>query len=434
MTKRKKIISTIISLSLISMFTVGCNNTGEVVINYDYTSPEDLKIKDISKVNISEESLNGFQFISTDNQEYIDIYDKLELVSYTVKEFDKETEEYKIDISIKNNSNETIKNINYELAIFGELGGFGLENIKIDTLKPGETINNELGISQIDLVSITVDIENENEESYQDTIKQVIENKTITGEFKYTYDNSYNKDMIIYKSLNFDGTVSSVNLVLEKDITKEEFDKSKSYHIENGSYLNIVNDEKTVFFDDVLLENVQVSLNENFDFEITAKFKNDSDKKIKSFYFYPCFNIFGYNLYPLDDDIDAINTYRDTIIEPQEEFEIVVTIPISFIEVDLDIVDVLRQIKDFDMNSNVPTIVQLIENRLLSLGISYWYETEDDISKDVDIVYAGNGKIDSINAYESKKDNNDTEDGELNIGDFSEIPNIVFNEDGELSY
>ena len=142
----------------------------------------------------------------------------------------------------------------------------------------------------------------------------------------------------------------------------------------------------------------------------------------------------GYNLYESDDKIEEINTYKDIIIEPQEEFEIVATISSSFMELDLDIVDALRQTKDIDMNSNVPTIVQLIENRLLSLGISYWYETEDDISKDVDIVYAGNGKIDSINAYESKKDNNDTEDGELNIGDFSEIPNIAFNEDGELSY
>lgn len=67
------------------MFTVGCNNTGEVVINYDYTSPEDLKIKDISKVNISEENLNGYQFISSDNQELIDKYDKLELLSYKLK-------------------------------------------------------------------------------------------------------------------------------------------------------------------------------------------------------------------------------------------------------------------------------------------------------------------------------------------------------------
>ena len=416
------------------MFTVGCSNTEEVVINYNYDSPKDLKIKDVSKVNISEENLNGYQFINTDNQEYIEKYDKLELISYNVKEFDKKTDEYKIEILIKNNSNETINNINYELVILGELGGFGLENLKIDTLKPGETTSNEIHISQIDLVSIAVDIENENEESYQDTIKQVIENKCITGEFKYTYDNSYSKDMIIYKSLNFDGTSLYTNIVLEKNITKKEFDASKTYHIDNGSYLNIVNNEKTVFFDDILLENIEVSLNEYFNYEITARFKNDSDKKIKSFYFNPYFNMFGYNLYESDDKIEEINIYKDIIIEPQEEFEIVATISSSFMELDLDIVDALRQTKDIDMNSNVPTIVQLIENRLLSLGISYWYETEDDINKDVDIVYAGNGKIDSINAYESKKDNNDTEDGELNIGDFSEIPNIAFNEDGELSY
>lgn len=261
------------------MFTVGCNNTGKVVINYNYDSPKDLKIKDISKVNISEENLNGYQFINTDNQEYIDKYDKLELISYNVKEFDKETDEYKTDILIKNNSNENINNIKYELAIFGEVGGFGLENVKIYTLKPGETTSNEIRISQIDLVSIAVDIENENEESYQDTIKQVIENKSITGKFKYTYDNSYSKDMIIYKSLNFDDTSLYTNIVLEKNIAKKEFDASKTYHIDNGSYLNTVNNEKTVFFDDILLENIEVSLNEYFDFEITARFKNDSDKK-----------------------------------------------------------------------------------------------------------------------------------------------------------
>lgn len=142
----------------------------------------------------------------------------------------------------------------------------------------------------------------------------------------------------------------------------------------------------------------------------------------------------GYNLYALDDKIEEINTYKDIIIEPQEEFEIVATISSSFMELDLAIVDALRQTKDIDMNSNVPTIIQLIENRLFSLRVSYWYETEDDFSKDVDIVYAGNGKIDKINAYEYKMNNYNTKDGELNIGDFSEIPNIVFNEDGELIY
>ncbi|MBQ8997128.1 MAG: hypothetical protein IJ086_15345 [Clostridium sp.] len=432
MVKRNKKVTKIIGLSLIPMFMVGCNSNGvsNNSIDFNYTS-SDLNIKKVSDLNIDEYNLTGFHYISTDNNDTVKKYDKLDVMSYNLKEFNSKTKEYIIDILIKNNSNETVDNIIGSLGVFHENGaGFENQNINLKSIAPGEIKANEIRLSQEDLYTLILNNSDNYDEisnlSNEEIIQFAIDNKLLSGEFHYTYDNDYDKHLKVSEYLSFDGNVTYTYINTEKTLSKKEFDKSKSYHVENGSYLNIVNNEKIANFDNILLENIEVKIDENFDIQLIVKFKNDSDEKIENFSFDPYLNMLGYSFLILDDyEVEEINTYKDDVIEPGDEFEIAATLYTSNIDLDIDFVDMLRQIKDFDMNSNVPTIAQLIENRLFNIGISYSYDV-NNFSKSIDINYAGNGKINDLNCYERDTTNDSKYEDEYN---YSESDNLSLDED-----
>lgn len=399
MIKRKKIIAMIIAASSVSMFAVGCSNNTATEEIY---SVEDLKIKDISKAYEPEYS-SYFEGQSTYNSKFVEKYDNLELVSYKVSSFDEKTLEYNVDFTFKNKSNKKLNDLTVTIDVFGEYGGFGSEEIKIKSLEAKEQCVKTVKFSLSELANSVVEYSEDDisDTDYKKAIEKAIKNKSFEGGFNYKYNTIDSiKGLQVSNSLDFDGNVTGTNVQIYNEIDEKGFKNVKTTHVENGSYLNLVNPENKKYFDDIIVKNIEVKINDEFDFEITAKFKNNGNKEIKDFTFEPSLNVLGSYAYEFsEDDLKQINTYSDKVIKPGEEFEITATAYGSFITLDTLTIDTLKEVKGFDLNSKKETFINLIENRLISVGYMYSYN-DDEFDRTTNAVFSNTGKMEDFYSYE----------------------------------
>lgn len=390
---RKKVIMMIVSASVLPL--VGCSNN----INTDeLVSVEDLKIKDISDA-YDGENLILFKNELTYSPDIVDKYNKLGLVSYKVTSFNEETLQYNVDFTIKNTSNEKLSNIIARLTIFGEYGGVSTENLEIESLDANEETTQTLQLYLPDLTDISVEY-SEGDVDYKKAIKSALNDKAFYGDFTYTYSNDLSEDLMINTALDFDGIVKHSYLEISNEMEKDDFENNKTSHVENGSYLNLVNPENEKHFNDIVVENLEVKINDSFDFEIITKFKNNGDKEIKNFKFDPFLNIFGIDISIFsEDELEEINVYSNKTIKPGEEFEISATIYGSFINLNPVLIDELKEVKDFDIASSKETIVNLIENRLISVGYIYSYNN-GEFENLTSAKYSNTGKLQEFSSGE----------------------------------
>lgn len=390
---RKKVIMMIISASVLPL--VGCSNN----INTDeLVSVEDLKIKDISDA-YDGENLILFKNELTYSPDIVDKYNKLGLVSYKVTSFNEETLQYNVDFTIKNTSNEKLNNIIARLTIFGEYGGVGTENLEIESLGANEETTQTLQLYLPDLTDISVEY-SEGDVDYKKAIKSALNDKAFYGDFTYTYSNDLSEDLMINTALDFDGIVKHSYLEISNEMEKDDFENNKTSHVENGSYLNLVNPENEKHFNDIVVENLEVKINDSFDFEVITKFKNNGDKEIKNFKFDPFLNIFGTDISIFsEDELEEINVYSNKTIKPGEEFEISATIYGSFINLNPVLIDELKEVKGFDIASSKETIVNLIENRLISVGYIYSYNN-GEFENLTSAKYSNTGKLQEFSSGE----------------------------------
>lgn len=390
---RKKVIMMIVSASVLPL--VGCSNN----INTDeLVSVEDLKIKDISDA-YDGENLILFKNELTYSPDIVDKYNKLGLVSYKVTSFNEETLQYNVDFTIKNTSNEKLSNIIARLTIFGEYGGVSTENLEIESLDANEETTQTLQLYLPDLTDISVEY-SEGDVDYKKAIKSALNDKAFYGDFTYTYSNDLSEDLMINTALDFDGIVKHSYLEISNEMEKDDFENNKTSHVENGSYLNLVNPENEKHFNDIVVENLEVKINDSFDFEIITKFKNNGDKEIKNFKFDPFLNIFGIDISIFsEDELEEINVYSNKTIKPGEEFEISATIYGSFINLNPVLIDELKEVKGFDIASSKETIVNLIENRLISVGYIYSYNN-GEFENLTSAKYSNTGKLQEFSSGE----------------------------------
>lgn len=393
MMNRKKVIMMIVSASTLPL--VGCSNN----INIDrLVSVEDIKIKDISNA-YDGEYLSLMRDELTYNHNIVNKYNKLELISYKVKSFDETTLKYDVEFTIKNISDEKLNNIIARLSISGEYGGISTDDLKIESLGVNEEITQTLQLYLPDLTDISVEYSGA-EIDYKKYMKEAISNKAFYGEFIYTYSNDLSDDLTINTALNFDGTVKHSYLEIFNEMEKEEFKNNKTSHIENGSYLNLVNPENEKHFNDIIVENLEIKINDSFDFEVIAKFKNNGDKEIKNFKFDPFLNIFGTDISVFsEDELEEINIYSNKTIKPGEEFEISTTIYGSFINLNPSLIDELKKVEGFNIASSKEIIVNLIENRLISVGYIYSYNN-DMFENLTSAKYSNTGKLQEFSSGE----------------------------------
>lgn len=390
---RKKVIMMIVSASVLPL--VGCSNN----INTDeLVSVEDLKIKDISDA-YDGENLILFKNELTYSPDIVDKYNKLGLVSYKVTSFNEETLQYNVDFTIKNTSNEKLSNIIARLTIFGEYGGVSTENLEIESLDANEETTQTLQLYLPDLTDISVEY-SEGDVDYKKAIKSALNDKAFYGDFTYTYSNDLSEDLMINTALDFDGIVKHSYLEISNEMEKDDFENNKTSHVENGSYLNLVNPENEKHFNDIVVENLEVKINDSFDFEVITKFKNNGDKEIKNFKFDPFLNIFGTDISIFsEDELEEINVYSNKTIKPGEEFEISATIYGSFINLNPVLIDELKEVKGFDIASSKETIVNLIENRLISVGYIYSYNN-GEFENLTSAKYSNTGKLQEFSSGE----------------------------------
>ena len=390
---RKKVIMMIISASVLPL--AGCSNN---LTTDELVSVEDLKIKDISDA-YDGENLILFKNELTYSPDIVDKYNKLGLVSYKVTSFNEETLQYNVDFTIKNTSNEKLNNIIARLTIFGEYGGVGTENLEIESLGANEETTQTLQLYLPDLTDISVEY-SEGDVDYKKAIKSALNDKAFCGDFTYTYSNDLSEDLMINTALDFDGIVKHSYLEISNEMEKDDFENNKTSHVENGSYLNLVNPENEKHFNDIVVENLEVKINDSFDFEVITKFKNNGDKEIKNFKFDPFLNIFGTDISIFsEDELEEINVYSNKTIKPGEEFKISATIYGSFINLNPVLIDELKEVKDFDIASSKETIVNLIENRLISVGYIYSYNN-GEFENLTSAKYSNTGKLQEFSSGE----------------------------------
>lgn len=390
---RKKVIMMIVSASVLPL--VGCSNN---LTTDELVSVEDLKIKDISDA-YDGENLILFKNELTYSPDIVDKYNKLGLVSYKVTSFNEETLQYNVDFTIRNTSNEKLSNIIARLTIFGEYGGVSTENLEIESLDANEETTQTLQLYLPDLTDISVEY-SEGDVDYKKAIKSALNDKAFYGDFTYTYSNDLSEDLMINTALDFDGIVKHSYLEISNEMEKDDFENNKTSHVENGSYLNLVNPENEKHFNDIVVENLEVKINDSFDFEIITKFKNNGDKEIKNFKFDPFLNIFGIDISIFsEDELEEINVYSNKTIKPGEEFEISATIYGSFINLNPVLIDELKEVKGFDIASSKETIVNLIENRLISVGYIYSYNN-GEFENLTSAKYSNTGKLQEFSSGE----------------------------------
>ena len=396
MLKRKRIVAIISMLSMVTVFLVGCSNDNMKNTASDF-SVKEMKIKDVADAYNGEDILlDRYQYVR--NEEVIDKHGKLELKSYEFKGYNEKESVYEIDVVIKNKSKDKLENVLFKLSLIGNFGGSSTEMYEIENIDAEKQITKRVKIKSEVIEEILIDSQSEENILVEDALSKAIEEKSIKGQFMYTYKNAIDEDMVIHDVLDFDGKRTDYYIEIIEDINEDDFVASKTLHKDNGSYLNIVNTEEKMYFDDIYVKNIELKITDDLDFEIITKFKNEGDKDITSFYYNPDLSVLGRSLYILDEEeLDDLNTYYDKTIKAGEEFEIKTVIKSSWIDLNSEIIDMLKAVDGFDIDSKKPIVMSIVENRLISLNHSYSYMSGENTINSTLAEYTNNGKLSVLN-------------------------------------
>lgn len=389
MDKKKIIIGTIF---LMSMTSAGCTSN-QVKYNYD----EVVSISDVE----DEEGIAYSRSVFINKKDEIDKYNKLKVIDYSAK-LNEETLDYEINMVFKNISESKIDDIKMDIMANGLEYGFIVENISKNALDSNESFSANFKVSKEQLLKIynpSVDInEDITIEEYRESIDKFLKAKTFSATYEYTYSSDLGEGLRLSHQLDFDGELLSEEMSIYNIIEDEA--KVKNNHIENGEYLNLVNKEK--YIDDrynmMQLNDVSVSIDKKFNFEIKAKLKNISDEDVTNLEFTPSLMISSLGVQVPSNEL--IDVYKSPQIKPGEELEVKIKLNKK------DMLKGVSEIDDEDLTKNFKTSVEklkhLVDERKISIMCFYEYETKDD-SRSNFVAYTDNGKLQSMYAYVNSK-------------------------------
>lgn len=385
MANKIRTILAIIAVSSASIFTVGCTNENTLVIN-------DIKVKDISKVKGNKDYVISRQ-TNISNPDKIKEYNKIELISFD-SELDEESKQYKINMTFKNTSDEIVKDLNMMFTLFGPERNITLDSFNSKEVRPFEVFTKTFIVSADNILDTCIrDGEPKNPKNFKDVFEIYTNNNGLYLGYNYTCSNFTDSDLKIESEVEFDGNIPQIRLASIS--TKEEKHLNKT-HNDNGSYLNLVAPEDTNIFNSIRTQNVQVDIDENFDFKITATFKNIGAKEINLFSFQPHLTLFNspISYYSTIDNKDKLNS-----IKPEQEFTIVTTIDKGDITFDTDTLDKISSNRKLKNKQDHELLNELIKSRLLGISYSYHYNI-DDFTTSVHASYSNTSKLIEMNLFE----------------------------------
>lgn len=357
-----KMIKALLSISITSMVAIGCSNLD--IFNSS-------KILDISKVKDDE---NAFYYRSMDitNSKEIEKYNTLKVTSYNGV-FDNKTLEYKISVKYKNTSKEDMKDLTLRVTAIGLDSAIELDTISKDSVKSGEEFQNTWVISNDDLLEMySSSLENETETSInEEFIYELLQNEMSNIKTEYTYENDLDSNLCITQHLDFNGNEQLSSMNIYKDF--DDINDLKINHVNNGSYLNLVEPEDITAYNYIKVENIEVKIDDNLNFDIIAKFKNNSKTDISNFKFTP---MLIFNQTASFDSQEMVKSGKNDLIKPGEEFEFEIKINKN------DFIENLSKMSSEDLGIDFKgtgdeLLNYLIKNRMVSILYSYDYENED---------------------------------------------------------
>ena len=385
MINKRKTILAIIAVSSVSMFTVGCTNENTLVIN-------DIKVKDISKIKDNKDCIISRQ-TNISNPDKIKEYNKVELISFD-SELDEKNKQYKINMTFKNTSDEIIKDLNMRFTLFGPECNITLDGFNSKEVRPFEEFTRTFIVSAENILDSCIrDGEPKNPENFKDVFEIHTNNNGLYLGYNYTCSNFVDNNLNIESEVEFNGNISQIKLISVS--TKEEKHITKT-HKDNGSYLNLIAPEDTNIFNSIETKNIQFDIDENFDFKITATFKNIGTKEINSFSFQPHLALFNspISYYSTTDNKDELS-----LIKPEQEFTVVATIDKGDITFNTDILDKIDSNRKLKHKQEAELLNELIKNRLLSIGYSYHYNI-NDFTTSVHTLYDNTSKLIEMSLFE----------------------------------
>lgn len=381
---KKKMMPIIISASALGLLGVGCAHFNNKEILFDETKV--IKIEDSEDDN----TYDKYRFSYSENTDTLKEYDKIELTSYTTN-FDENKLEYIISLGFKNISDKSLNKLKINFTAVGPDSSLPIkEVIDMEEIAANKEFNYDITISKDDLLALANNYTQEEETVAKSIISNLIKNKEISLIYNYNYTNSKKSGVNIKHELDTDGTIFNSAVYSTVKVDKE----LKSSYVENDSYLNFVKPEEK--YDNQLIEtqNIKIDIDKNFNFTISAKFKNISDKTIDAFRFEPSI-IIGDTYAPdvLNKEIVVKNS-----IKSGEEFDINVTYKKDIIQECLEYLNIKDLNIAFYKNED-KLLRYLVKNRLVSVSYTYDYENTD-MAASVKSTISRSGKLDVMEVRE----------------------------------
>lgn len=386
----KKIIKSLFLMSAISVTSVG----GYYLYNVNTS-----KILNISKV---EDNDNNFYYrtISISDKKEVEKYNILKVASCEVV-FNNETSEYELSITYKNNSNKDINNLNLNAYANGIDSQVILDNISKESLLAGSEFSETWILSKDNLREMySNDLKNkEDNDITEDEINKLLQNEMSNIGIEYTYDNDLNENLHITQYLDFNGNEKLSDVKIYKEF--ESSNDLKFSHVDNGSYLNLIEPEDMNIYNYIKVKSIEVNIDNDLNFNIIAKFKNNSEYDISNFEFKP--TITFNQISPFNSN-QIIESNKKALIKAGKEFEFSIKINKK------NIIDSLSKINSDELKVNFngsddELLNYLIKNRMISIFYSYDYEI-DNTSYSTSANYSNSSKLQVLYINVSDKNSN----------------------------
>lgn len=383
----RKIIKSLFLISVISATSVG----GYYLYNVNTS-----KILDISKV---EDNDNNFYYrtISISDKKEVDKYNILKVSSCEVV-LNPDTSDYTLSMTYKNNSNKDIKNLNLNAYANGIDSQVILDGISKELLSAGSEFSETWILSKDNLREMySTDLKDK--DFTEDEINKLLQNEMSNIGIEYTYDNDLNENLGITQYIDFYGNEKFSDVKIYKEFINS--DTLKINHVDNGSYLNLIEPEDMDVYNYIKLKSIELNVDKDLNFNIITKFKNNSDYEVSNFEFKPTIKL---NQTSLFSSNPIIKPNKNDLIKAGKEFELSTRINKK------DILDSISKINLDELNIKIDgsedeLLNYLINNRLISIFYSYSYDI-DNTSYLTSANYSNSSKLQVLSIDVSSKDSN----------------------------
>ena len=352
MIKKRYVLSTIVLSSIVAAKVYSIDTP--VIIN-------DIKIGDISDAPIESNREYKSEFLSLNSND-IKRYDYLTIESKNI-DVDLDNSEYILEITFKNSSKHLLKDLSIDLELNTPFEVVS-ETIYLKELKRNDSFSVSLRASLFDVINTYLKNEKPTSRNVKKTLDKLYEDEPDFLEYTYKYKDRNDDVVEIKHKLNnkFKKIKSTLNVLNEFNEVEKE--NHSNYYKNNGMYLNLNKINNTFSYSDVETVNLNLDIDDDYNFIVTGRFKNIGNKRITNFEFKPA-------LYMNNMEIPVYLTFGTSIqrlkeVKPNQEFELKLEVPINKL-FNTIYFDTTNSFNGFNKKKIYEIISEAVNNRLITL-------------------------------------------------------------------